>query len=110
MPLSRVKEFKDVVFGYEANGAVLFEWKTDLPGNAEAVRESKSGGDTSGERQTLVLPLDGVEGNFYRPRVTPQGATVCKLYWGRVRLKVIGVYLEGSQSEFFETDQLSLAG
>jgi len=110
MPLSRAKEFKDVVLGYEANGNVLIEWLTDLPGGAMAVRASKTVGTTSAERKPAIMPLDGVEGNFYKLRVTPQGTTVCKLFWGRVRLKVIGVYLDGAQNEKFETEELSLAG
>ena len=111
MPISGVKEFKDLRLIYESTGSGTILWKTDMPGGVIATRKTNTTEivDTSGLRKTARVPLDGIEGQLYQLRVTPSGSATLKLFEGFVRLRIVGVYLDGSRSEFYETPEMSLA-
>ena len=111
MPISGVKEVKDFRLVYESSGGGTFVWKTDMPGGVMADRKTDTTEivNTSGLRKTARIPLDGIEGQLHQFRVTPQGSGTMKLFEAFVRVRVIGVYLDGARSEFFETPEMSLA-
>lgn len=113
MPISSVKEVKDLVLVYESDGAGTVYWLTDMPGGAMAVRKTIDGSsnckiqDTNGKRETVRIPLDGIEGQLHQLKVVPGSTTMLKLFEGFIRYRVIGVFVDGHCGEIFETPELS---
>ena len=108
MAFRRVSEFKECSLQYSSNGAAVFEFYTDMPGNALALRKSTSMADTSSGRKTITIPLDNIEGTEFYPKITPGAATQVRLFSGVVWVRPIGVYIDGSISEIWSTPPISV--
>jgi hypothetical protein len=54
-------------------------------------------------RVTLTVPLDGIRGTEFYPKITPGASTQFELYSGIVYLRPLGVYIDGSLSEIWQT-------
>jgi len=106
----RVWQFKEVVFDYSSNNSSTFQLYTDLPGGAMAARKGAgvTMASTSDGRKTLPIPLDGIEGTLYRPEIIPGATTVLRLYGGTIWVRPVGVYLDGSLSEKWTTQEMAL--
>ena len=106
MAFRKVNEFKEVTLVYASNGDANLQWYTDMPGGALAARlgaGSPPAGitlpTTSGKRQSITIPLDGIRGTEFYPLITPSTAstgTQFELYSGVVYLRPLGVYIDGS--------------
>lgn len=112
MAFRKVAEFKEVSLQYASNGPATFQWYTDMPGGALAVRlgagvTMPSTGATSA-RKTFTAPLDNLVGTEYYPLITPGNATQLELLSGVVWLRPIGVYIDGSIGEIWSTPPISV--
>jgi hypothetical protein len=104
MAQQKVFDLKEVTLEYSSNGAATFQLYTDLPGGALAIRlplgaPSSTGvtlPSTTGIRKTITIPLDGVQATLFYPVITPAGTTQLTLLAGKVLLRPIGLYLDGS--------------
>lgn len=107
----RVWEFKD--FRYQVHPSAVagsVEFKTDMPGGTMAVRKTIAL-PIATERYTNQSPLDGIEARQFQPKWIPGAATgILRVYEASVLARPIGVYLEGSKSDFYETQPISLGG
>jgi hypothetical protein len=107
MAFRKVNEFKELTLVYASNGAASLQLYTDMPGGALAARLgagislASSGG--GGMRVTLTVPLDGIRGTEFYPKITPGASTQFELYSGIVYLRPLGVYIDGSLSEIWQT-------
>jgi hypothetical protein len=105
----KVWEFKDMRFSYHATGvAGSIEFKTDMPGAAMAVRKTIALPVTT-ERVTSSSPLDAIEGRQFQPKFIPGASTgILRVFEATVLARPIGVYLEASKSDFYETQPITL--
>lgn len=113
MALERVKQFKDLIVDYDCSGTgtptLDVDIWTDMPGGAMASRKKVDLPATAG-RQTKVIPLDDdgayIEGTLVQAKFTPSATAVVRLYGATLRLRPIGVYLDGSLGEFWKTQEI----
>jgi hypothetical protein len=107
--LHRVKQFKDIELSYDAASGLTVKFYSDMPGGAMALRSTLSFPSSSG-RRTYTAPLDSsgayTEGTLYRVEVTSTG--VARLFGGVVRARGIGVYIDGTQNERWQTQELGI--
>jgi len=117
MAFRKVAQFKEISIEYispDAAGSLRFF--TDLPGNHLATRiGTKVLTATNADKtpNTITFPLvDGngapLEGTLYYPRVDPPVTGALQLRSGVVWVRPIGVYLDGTLGEFFETLPISI--
>ena len=104
MSLERVKQFKDLNIDFDISGSgnVTVAFWTDMPGGTMSSRKSVTYTATTG-RVTKTIPLDGIEGTLMKLVVTPATGTVCRLYAATVRLRPVGVYLDGTVGDIWQT-------
>lgn len=108
MSLHRVKQFKDIELSYDAPVGLTLKFYTDMPAGTPnmQLRATLSFPASSG-RRTHTLPLDAggsyPEGTLYRVEVTSTG--VVKLYGGILRVRGIGVYIDGANGERWSTQE-----
>ena len=117
MAFRKVAQFKEVSLEYVSTTAPgTFKFFTDMPGNHLAER---TGGkvlpQTNADKApgTITFPLvdaNGapLEGTLYYPRVEPPATGALQLRSGVVWIRTIGVYLDGTLNEFFETLPISV--
>lgn len=111
MAFRKVGQFREVSLEYvSADGPGTFKFSTDMPGNAITLRETKTLPQTAVDKspQTITFPLVDVngaplEGTLYVPRVEPPVYGALQLRSGVVWIRTIGVYLDGTLGEFFDT-------
>lgn len=119
MAFRKVAQFKEISLEYVAlTGAAKLQFFTDMPGNHLAERTTSGGlsmpvTNADNTPQTITFPLitadsAPLQGTLYYPRVTPYATGIAQLRSGVVVLRVIGVYLDGSTGEFFETQPISI--
>lgn len=104
MAIQKVQEFLEFTIFYQSNGASKIQLETDFPSGALAIRlpvasPSSSGialPTTAGLRGTFTIPLIGVEGTEYKFTISPGAATQLRIFSATVKLRMIGVYLDGS--------------
>lgn len=110
MAFQKVFDFKEVTFEYSSNGAATFQFYTDMPGGTLAVRLGAgiTLPSTSGTRKTTTIPLDNIQGTEYYPVITPANTTQFTLLQGKVFLRPIGVYLDGSLGEIWQTQPIAV--
>jgi hypothetical protein len=118
MAFQKVFDFKEITIEYASNGTAVFQFYSDMPGGTLAVRlplgSPGSGGfslpSTGGItiRKTITIPLDGVQGTQYYPIVTPGNTTQIILLQAKIWLRPIGVYLDGSLSEIWQTQPIAV--
>ena len=100
MSLARVKQFKDIELSYESAAAVTLTLYTDMPGGSLALRNTLTFPAAS-SRHTKTLPLDGTEGTLYYVSASSTG--VVRLYGGLIRVRGVGVYIDGAAGEVWTT-------
>jgi hypothetical protein len=112
MAFRKVAQFKEVSLEYVSpTAAGSFKLFTDMPGNHLADRTGvKVLPATNADKtpNTITFPLvDGngapLEGTLYYPRVDPPASGALQLRGGVIWMRPIGVYLDGTLGEFFET-------
>jgi hypothetical protein len=112
MAFRKVAQFKEVSLEYvSADAAGAFKLFTDMPGNHLADRTgAKVLPQTNADKtpNTITFPLvdaNGapLEGTLYYPRVDPPATGALQLRGGVIWMRTIGVYLDGTLGEFFET-------
>lgn len=119
MSFRKVAQFKEVSLSYVSpSGASTFKFSTDMPGNAIALRFTGSMPQTNPghDPETTTFSLvDGggalLEGTLYQPRVEPFATSAnggTQLRSGVIYIRAIGVYLDGTLNEFFETMPISV--
>ena len=117
MAFRKVCQFKEVSLEYVSpTGAGTFRFFTDMPGGHLVERTGgKVLAQTNADKSpaTITFPLiDGsgapLEGTLYYPRVEPPAFGALQLRSGIVYIRAIGVYLDGSLGEFFETLPISV--
>lgn len=110
MAFRKVAEFKEVTLQYQSNGAATFNWFTDMPGAALAARlgAGTALADTASTRKTRTIPLDGIEGTEFYPQITPGVATQLRLFSMSAWIRPIGVYVDGSIGEVWNTPPISV--
>jgi len=96
--IQKVFDYKEVTLEYRSNGPATFTLNTDMPGGSMASRVvatlPSSGG--IGANRTQTIALDGVQGTMYQVLITPGAATQFIPLAGKLMLRPIGVYLDGS--------------
>lgn len=116
MAFRKVAQFKEISVEYVSpSGASTLKFYTDMPGNHLAERTGGgkplpvTNADKSPNTHTISL-VDGngapLEGTLYYPRVEPFATSASggtQLRSGVVWMRTIGVYLDGTLNEFFET-------
>jgi hypothetical protein len=117
MAFRKVAQFKEVSLEYvSATAAGTFKFSTDMPGNHLVER---TGGkilpQTNADKtpNTITFPLvdnNGapIEGTLYVPRVDPPANGALQLRSGVIWLRPIGVYLDGSLGEFWDSLPISI--
>lgn len=110
MAIQKVFEFKEITFQYQSNGVATLQLFTDMPGGSLTSRISATIPSSAGARATFTLPLDGIEGTQFYPKVTPGGSTQIRLFKGKAQVRMIGIYLDGSLSvpEYWTTTPIAL--
>jgi len=112
MAFRKVNEFKEVTFVYASTGAATFQFFTDMPsgGSPPGTMAARLGSAVTipatagaGKRQTMTIPLDGIRGAEFYPLITPGATTQLELYSMVVFLRPLGVYIDGSQGEIWQT-------
>lgn len=115
MAFRKVAQFKEISLEYVSpSGASTLKFYTDMPGGHLTERTGgKSMPITNADKTpaTVTFPLvDGngapLEGTLYYPRVEPYATSASggtQLRGGVVWMRAIGVYLDGTLGEFFET-------
>jgi hypothetical protein len=96
--IQRVYDFKEMLIEYQSNGATLVQFYTDMPGGALAARLGAgiTLASTAGTRKTIPIPLDGIQGTIFYPTFTPGATTQLFLLSGKIYMRPIGLYLDGS--------------
>lgn len=118
MAFRKVAEFKEVTLEYVSPTSTgLFRFYTDMPGNhmAERLNGGKVMTATNADKtpNTITFPLvdsNGapLEGTLYQPRVDPPPTGALQLRSGVIWLRTVGVYLDGTLGEFFDTLPISI--
>lgn len=117
MAFRKVWQFKECSIEYVGPSGGTFKFSTDLPGGAMAQRLTPAAtlantpADKSPKTQTIPLSDSNsapFEGTLYQPRVEPPPTGVLQLRAGVIWVRPIGVYLDGTLGEFWETLPLSL--
>jgi hypothetical protein len=114
MSFRRVAQFREMSIEYVSpSGDSTAKFFTDMPGNQLALRVTGTLPQSNADHtpRTTTIPLvDGngapLEGTLYYPRVEPyvtSGSGGTQLRSGVVYMRAIGVYLDGTLGEFFET-------
>ena len=114
MAFRKVAMFKEVSLDYVSpSGASTFKFSTDMPGGDITVRLTgtlpQTPTDQSPRTTTISLVDDNggpLVGTLYVPRVEPFATSAnggTQLRSGVIWLRPIGVYLDGTLDEFFET-------
>ncbi len=118
MAFRKVAQFKEVSLQYVSpSGPSAFKFSTDMPGGHMTERTGgKALPVTNSDKApaTITIPLNDTngapfEGTLYSFRVDPyatSGAGGTQLRSGVVWLRPIGVYLDGTLGEFFETQAI----
>ena len=104
MAFSRVKQFKDIIVDYDAASGATLKVYTDMPGTAMAQRGATLTLPATAGRQTKVFPLDGIEGTLVRFEFG--SAAVLRLYGATLRMRPVGVYLDGAAGEVWKTTEM----
>src|ERR1041384_5005365 len=111
MAFRKMAQFKEISLEYVSpTAAGTLKFFTDMPGNHLVNRVQTTLPTTNADKtpNTTTFPLvDGngapLEGTLYYPRVEPPANGALQLRSGVVWMRTIGVYLDGTLGEFFET-------
>jgi hypothetical protein len=104
---ARVKEFKDCTIVYQATGSgvATFTFIHKTKSTSTTYTENSLMTTTTG-RQTVVIPLDGKEGEICQVKATPPSGMVLRLFKITLRYRIIGEYYDGAFGEYFDTKEL----
>src|SRR4051794_11662941 len=111
MAFRKVAQFKEVSLQYVAVSGGTFKFLTDMPGGHLLERTGgkaipASNADKTPATTTIPL-IDGngapLEGTIHQERVDPPFGATVQLRSGVLLMRTIGVYLDGSLGEFWES-------
>jgi hypothetical protein len=110
MAFQKVFDLKEATLEYQSNGVATFQLYTDMPGGTLAARlgAGVTLPSTSNTRKTITIPLDNIQGTEYYPLITPGGSTQIILLAGKIWLRPIGVYLDGTLGEIWQTQPIAV--
>jgi len=108
MAFRKVSDFKEITLQYQSNGPTTFQFFTDMPGGTLATRVATTLPSTGNTRKTITIPLDNVQGTEYYPLLQPGAATQLFLLAGTIWLRPIGVYIDGSLGEIWQTQPIAV--
>lgn len=117
MAFRKVAQFKEATLEYVSpTAAGTFKFYTDMPGNHLADRTGAlslpiTNADKTPNTKTFPLVDSNgapLEGTLYFPRVDPPATGALQLRGGVVWMRTIGVYLDGTLGEFFDTLPISI--
>lgn len=125
MAIQKVQEFKELTIYYSSNGPSILQMYTDIPAGTIDIAEGtlairlpagapSSAGYTipssNNVRSTFTFPLDNIEGTEFYFKFTPGATTQLRLYAGSVKMRMIGIHLDGSLTvpEFWATTPVAL--
>jgi hypothetical protein len=100
-----LKELRYSAHATTANGSI--EVKTDRPSGGMLVRSTVAVA-TSAVRVTDQQGLDGIEAKQLQVKFIPGATGIFRVYKATVLARPIGVYLEGSKGDFYETQPIPL--
>lgn len=106
---SKVNQFKDIELEYDAPAGFTLLFSTDMPGGAMATRKTITVPLSTG-RKTGTFPLDttGVMPEGTMCKLSASSTGVVRLFGGHIRVRNIGTYFDGSNSETWETQEITL--
>jgi len=88
--VQQVALFGIIELEFHATAGGTLTLRTDLPGDAMAVRETRSIPTTSGSRRVVRFRLAGTtKGRLYSVKVVPTGAGIIRLYAGRIWARLL---------------------
>lgn len=106
----KVWELKEIRYSAHATtAAASISVKTDMPSGGTIERAAIAIA-TSATRTTNQSPLDGIEARQLQVRFTPGASGILRVYKATVLGRPIGVYLDGSKADFYETQPIALGG
>ena len=107
MAFERVKQFKEITGLYESTGACTMLVTTDLEPAGRSFTLA-----TASTRTPFTCPLDvagsgGIlEGNWIKVKWTP--TAIFRLYGATVKVRPIGVYIDGAKNEIWDIQEEGL--
>jgi hypothetical protein len=88
--VEHVALFGIIELQYHATNGGTLTLSTDLPGDAMAVRETRTLPTTAGSRRVIRFRLSGnTKGRLYRVKVVPTGNGIIRLYAGRIWARLL---------------------
>lgn len=102
-----VVELKDISLVYGSVASITVVVNVELVAGtftAYTYTLASTGGATV--RSTKTIPLDGLYGKQVQVRVASSGAFT--LFSGELRVRPIGVYMDGANSEIWQSQPMSL--
>lgn len=117
MAFRKVAQFKEMTLEYVSpDAAGVAQFFTDMPGNHLVSRIGlvalpQTNSDKTPNTKTIPLVDNNgapFEGTLYYPKVVPPINGALQLRGGVVWMRSIGVYLDGTLGEFFETLPLAV--
>lgn len=110
--LNTVFEVGEVVVSYEASGGSgTFDLFADNPPGGTVALQAGAAltlPATTGGKQVKSRPLSGIDATHIKAKFTPNASGVLKVYSATLRVRRIGVYLRGSEGEYFETNEIAI--
>jgi hypothetical protein len=97
------KELYEVEMEYESDSGGTLTVDSDLPGNSLALRATRVI-PVSATPRTVAFSLAGVEGRRFQWQVA--ATSILKIHRLRVKLRPIGVYIDGANGAIWETQPL----
>lgn len=110
-----VAQFLEVVMEYVATGSSgSFDFLTDMPGGSMASRitpVSLPVTPSDKSPKTITIPLldannAPIEGTLFQPKWTPGATGTLQVRSASVKLRHIGVYLDGTRGEVWTTQPI----
>ena len=112
MAFRKVNEFKELTLVYALTGTgtptATLQFFTDMPASsppgtlAARLGAGVTLAATTG-RKSITIPLDGIRGTEFYPSITPSSTAQVEIYSGVVYLRPLGVYVDGANSEIWQT-------
>lgn len=102
-----VRQHKDLTLVFEAPSGGTFKVYTDMPGGVMVLGRTLTLPTTT-TRKEMTWPLDNpslLEGKLIKYRCETSG--IVRLFSGSIRFRKVGTYIDGTQGEVWESQELS---
>lgn len=108
-----IKHVEEVEFDIEQLGQLNWRIETDRPGNDMTSRVSPAFSGNAGRKTvrfdlSVLAPADTVEGINMRLLITAFSPVAFRLYGVALKIRPIGVWLDGANGDTYETEELDL--